>query len=315
MKNKRILYMGTTAFAAYILEELIKNDYQIIGVVSQPDRQIGRKKEVKQTPTKEVALKHQIEVYGFENINEHFDVISDLKPDLIITCAYGQKISVAILNLPPYRSINVHASLLPKYRGGAPIHYAIINGDKITGNTIIYMEEALDSGDILNVSQMPIDIKDTYDTLAQKLMIDGAKLLDETLPRIFNKEIQPIPQDESQVVFAPVIKRADEFIDFNRDTLSVYNHIRGLISVPGPYAILDKKKIKFFAVGHQLEKVNEAIGQVVIDSKEYFKIACRDGYILVYQFQLEGKKPIMFKDYLHGNKLEISDEVIINKGV
>lgn len=314
MKNKRILFMGTTLFAAHILEELIKNDYQIIGVVSQPDRKIGRKKEIKYTPTKEIALKHKIEAYGFENINEHFDVISDLNPDLIITCAYGQKISVAILDLPPFRSINVHASLLPKYRGGAPIHHALINGDTVTGNTIMYMEETLDSGDILNVSHVAIDMEDTYDSLAQKLMIDGGNLLIDTLPKLFDRELNPVKQDEAQVVLAPVIKSEDEYIDFDDETLNVYNHIRGLISIPGPYAMLKDKKIKFFDVNYLLEPVNDTVGTVIVDSKNYFKITCRDGYILVFQFQIEGKKQILFKEYLNGNKLEISDGIIINKG-
>lgn len=306
--------MGTTLFAAHILEELIKNDYQIIGVVSQPDRKIGRKKEIKHTPTKEIALKHKIEAYGFENINEHFDVISDLNPDLIITCAYGQKISVAILDLPPFRSINVHASLLPKYRGGAPIHHALINGDTVTGNTIMYMEETLDSGDILNVSHVAIDMEDTYDSLAQKLMIDGGNLLIDTLPKLFDRELNPVKQDEAQVVLAPVIKSEDEYIDFDDETLNVYNHIRGLISIPGPYAMLKDKKIKFFDVNYLLEPVDDTVGTVIVDSKNYFKITCRDGYILVFQFQIEGKKQILFKEYLNGNKLEISDGIIINKG-
>lgn len=314
MQKKRILFMGTTSFAAYVLEQLIQDEYHIIGVVSQPDRKSGRKQVINYTSTKEVALKHELELLAFDDINEHEDVIEKLRPDLIISCAYGQKVSVDILKIPSYGAINVHASVLPKYRGGAPIHHVLINGEKVTGNTIMYMAETLDSGDIISTSIVPITMEDTYDSLSQKLMMDAAQLLLNTLPRFFDNEIKPLQQDPRQVTYAPVIKREDEYIDFKRDTLSVYNHIRGLISVPGPYALLNDKKIKFLLVKYELTLHENEPGQVVIDNDDYFKIACLDGYILVYQFQIEGKKPIVFTAYLHGNKLEINNDAIINKG-
>ena len=315
MKNKRIVYMGTTNFSAHILNELIKADYNIVALVSQPDRKVGRKQELKVTPTKEIALNHGIECFGFEDINNEIIQIENLKPDLIITCAYGQKVGSSILAIPKYQCINVHASLLPKYRGGAPIHYAIINGESKTGNTIMYMEEGLDTGAMLNQSEIEIDIKDTTSTLSDKLMIDGAKLLLKTLPMIFNNEIQPILQDEKLVSYSHNIERSFEFVDFNRDVYTVYNHMRGLIKVPGCYAYLNNRKIKFLNIFFEQVEHNNKCGLIEVADKEYFKIYCQAGFIKVYNFQIEGKKAIDFKDYLNGNKLEIATGVVMNEGV
>jgi len=313
MKNKKILYMGTTSFSAYILEQLINHDFDVIALVSQPDRKVGRKQEIKITPTKEVALNNSLDVYGFENINDNIEVIKELNPDLIVTCAYGQKISKDILDIPKYGSINVHASLLPKYRGGAPIHYAVMNGDRKTGNTIMYMEEGLDTGDMILQSEVEITLDDTTSTLSDKMMVDGAKLLIEAIPKIFNNDIKPIKQDESQVTYSYNIPRELEYIDFNRDVLSVYNHMRGLIKIPGCYAMLNDKKIKFYEVKFEEVQVNEKVGTIIVDDKKYFKIACLNGYIKVYKFQLEGKKIVDFSSYLNGNKLEIITNIVLNE--
>lgn len=315
MKNKRILFMGTTDYAAHILEALIKADYQIIGIVSQPDRPFGRKKELKPTFTKEVGLKYNIPVYGFENINEHVEQIKALDLDLIITCAYGQKVSMDILNAPRYRSINVHGSLLPKYRGGAPIHYAIMKGEQKTGNTIMYMEETLDSGDMLASLELEIDIHDTVSSLYPRMMENGATLLLSILDDFFERKLQAIKQDDSLVTFAPNISKELEFVDYNRDVLEVYNHMRGLINWPGCYSYLTNKKIKFLEIFFENEIHDKVAGYVVVDNKEFFKIYTNNGYIKVYQFQLEGKKPVCFKDYLNGNKLELVDGVILNEGI
>lgn len=312
MENKRIMFMGTTSFAAHILEQLIINNYQVIALVSQPDRAVGRKREIKYTKTKEIALKYDIDVLSYENINEHYDEIKQLNPDLIITCAYGQKISKDILDIPLLKSINVHASLLPKYRGAAPIHYAIIKGEEITGNTIMYMEEALDTGNMIVKSEVVIDEKDTYDSLADKLMIDAANLLLDNIDSILNKENDSIKQDDSKATYAPIIKRSDEFIDFNRDVKEVYNNIRGLISIPGCYAYVNNKKIKFYDVyyANKDSEVNK-----VTCFKEHFEIGCLNGVIIVKEFQLEGKKRVLFKQYRNGNNLDIEDGIFINEGV
>jgi len=315
MENIKILFMGTTDYAACILNKLIDNGYDVIGIVSQPDRPQGRKKELIPTYTKQVGLDRKIPVYAYENINEHIQEINDLNVDLIITCAYGQKISVDILNHPRLRAINVHSSLLPKYRGGAPIHHAIINGEKVTGNTIMYMEAGLDTGDILASSLVDIDIKDTVSTLYPKLMEDGASLLVEMLPDLIQGKIKPIKQDDSKACFAGNITKQQEYITFDRDVMVVYNHMRGLINWPGCYAYLNQKKIKFHDIFFDKNNHNKTCGSIEVDNKEYFKIYCKGGYIKVFNFQLEGKKAVDFKDYLNGNKLEIETGVRLNEGM
>ncbi|MGL4382773.1 MAG: methionyl-tRNA formyltransferase, partial [Bacilli bacterium] len=298
---------------AYLLQALLNDGYHIIALVTQPDSIVGRKKELKMSATKELALKNQIEVLDYDRINDHASKIRDLKPDLIITCAFGQKVSVEILEIPPFKAINVHASLLPQDRGGAPIHYAILNSDSYTGNTIMYMEEGLDTGDMLSQSHVVIDIHDTTSMLFDKMMIDGANLLLKTLPALFKNQLKPIKQDHAQSSFAANIKREQEYITFNHDVLSVYNHIRGLLEQPGCYCYLNEHPLKLWHVFYVQQKHNNKVGQVIIDAKDHFKIACLDGFILVYECQLFGKKRMKVIDYFNGNKLELSEGVILNE--
>jgi methionyl-tRNA formyltransferase len=307
--------MGTTEFAAYILEEMIKKKFSIVAVFSQPDRHKGRNKKLISTPTKRVALENDINVYGFDNVNEHFDLFKELNPDLIITCAFGQKIGISILNLPNFGCINIHASILPKYRGGAPIHYAIMNGEQYTGNTIMYMAETLDSGDVLSQSAIKIEDDDTTSSLSKKLSIDAAQLLFSTLPLLFNRDLRPTKQDDNKVSYAPNIKRELELINFNRDINVVYNHIRGLLYIPGCYFILNNKKIKLFKVEMIKESHNYESSYVLCDNNDYFKIYCKNGYIKVFDFQVEGRKIIEYKNYVNQNKKDIVNGVIINEGV
>lgn len=311
MKSKKILYMGTSDFAAYILDKLIQANFNTIGLVSQPDRAQNRKKEFLPTPTKQVALDNNLTIFQFDNLNNHYQEIVQFNPDLIITCAFGQKVGKEILDLPVYGCINIHASLLPKYRGAAPIHYAIINGDKITGNTIMYMEETLDTGAMINQSQVEIDIDDTYDTLAKKLMKDGADLIIKTIPDIFNDKLNAIKQDNDKATLAPMFKREDELINFDEDVIKVYNKMRGLISKPGCYAYLNDKKIKFYQISYEKtsSKVNE-----INTAKDYFSIGCQNGVIKVYEFQLEGKKRVKYLDYKNGHNLEIKNNELMNVG-
>lgn len=313
MKTK-ILFMGSTSFAAHLMNELIKNEYDVVGLVTQPDRKVGRKQVITFPVTKTLALENNIEVYQFENINDHYNDLSNIDCDLIITCAYGQKISQEILDLPRLKCINVHASILPKYRGGAPIHHAIMAGDEKTGNTIMYMEESLDSGDIISQSNVVIDIDDTLDCVYDKLMIDAGHLLLDTLPDFINGNIKAFKQDESKVIYSPTIPRELEFIDFNRDVLKVYNHMRGLISWPGCYAYFNKKKIKFYNVKYQANDSSLKVGEVKI-LDDCFSIGCLNGYIKVYEFQLEGKKKISYLEYKNGNKKDIIDNTFFNEEI
>ena len=198
MKDIKVVFMGTPEFSVPVLEGLIEN-YQVIGVVSQPDRKVGRKQEVVFSPVKQVAISHDIPVFQPEKIRVDYEDILDLKPDIIITCAYGQIIPKAILDFPKYGCINVHASLLPKLRGGAPIQKAIIDGYSKTGITIMYMDEAMDSGDIISQREIPILDNDTMETLHDKLSILGKELLLDTLPSIIDGFVIRIKQDEKEV--------------------------------------------------------------------------------------------------------------------
>lgn len=310
-----ILYMGTTDFSAYILEELIKNNFSIKYVITQPDRKVGRKQILTATSVKIIAKKYAIECFDFENINDNYDFISKLSFSILVTCAYGQKISKEILSLSSFLPINIHASLLPKYRGGAPIHYAIINGDKTTGNTIMVMEEGLDSGDIISQSKVVISENDTTTSLSNKLMIDAAKLIIDTLPKIFENKLDKYAQNASLVSYSYNIKRSFELINFNREVLTVYNHMRALMNKPGCYAYINDKKVKFILFDYCNYNHNEIVSSIQFIDKECFVIYCINGYIKIYEFQIEGKKNIKVKDYLNGNKLDIVNNLIVNKGV
>ena len=238
MEQVKVVFMGTPDFSVPVLEGLIEN-YQVIGVVTQPDRRVGRRQEVVFSPVKEVALKHQISLFQPEKIRSNYDDILALEPDIIITCAYGQIIPKEILEYPKYGCINVHASLLPKLRGGAPIHHAIIDGYDKTGITIMYMDEAMDSGDIISQRETKILDTDTVESLHDRLSRLGRELLMDTLPSILDGSAKRIKQDLASVTYAYNIQREEEYLDFNKTSIELYNQIRGLSPFPGRSRIIN----------------------------------------------------------------------------
>ena len=292
--------MGTPEFSVPVLEALIEN-YQVVGVVTQPDKEVGRHHEIKPTPVKEVALKHKISVFQPQKIKKEYQDILDLKADLIVTCAYGQMIPKEILEAPQYGCINVHASLLPKLRGGAPIHRAIINNEARTGVTIMYMVEKMDAGDILAQIDAPIYKDDNVGTLHDRLSSMGAKLLIETIPDLVSGNIKPIPQKEEEVTYAWNIKREEEKIDFNKRTIDIYNQIRGLNPWPGGYALLEGKVVKIYEArisdSFFTTKKNGEIGKIYEDG---IGISTKDGEIIVTKLQPDGKRKMLAKEYLNG---------------
>ena len=302
MKNERlrIVFMGTPEFSVPVLEALIEN-YQVVGVVTQPDKEVGRHHEIKPTPVKEVALKHKISVFQPQKIKKEYQDILDLKADLIVTCAYGQMIPKEILEAPQYGCINVHASLLPKLRGGAPIHRAIINNEARTGVTIMYMVEKMDAGDILAQIDTPIYKDDNVGTLHDRLSSMGAKLLIETIPDLVSGNIKPIPQKEEEVTYAWNIKREEEKIDFNKRTIDIYNQIRGLNPWPGGYALLEGKVVKIYEArisdSFFTTKKNGEVGKIYEDG---IGISTKDGEIIVTKLQPDGKRKMLAKEYLNG---------------
>lgn len=303
MNDVRVVFMGTPLFATNILKELIDNT-NVVLVVSQKDSLVGRKKEITPSPVKKLAIENDIPVFTPDKIREDFEIIRKMKPDLIVTCAYGQILPDELLNIPTIASINVHASLLPKYRGGAPIQRAILNGEKETGITIMYMDKGMDSGDIISTKSIEIEDDDNLETLSNKLSELGSKLLIETLPSIVDGTNKRIKQNEEDVTFAPIISKEDEYIDFNETTISVYNKIRALNPNPGAY----------FKINGEIIKVYEAkIGEkraMPSDISNLYKdgigIGTKDGEIIITRIQPAGKKIMNTRDYLNGiNKEEL----------
>ncbi|RZI00504.1 methionyl-tRNA formyltransferase, partial [Staphylococcus condimenti] len=244
----RIIFMGTPDFSTKVLEMLIAEE-DVIAVVTQPDRPVGRKRVMTPPPVKKVALENGIEVYQPEKISQSDDLqtLIDMEPDLIVTAAFGQILPKSLLDAPKLGAINVHASLLPKYRGGAPIHQAIIDGEKETGVTIMYMAPKLDAGDIISQQAIEIEPNDNVESMHDKLSFLGADLLKKTLPEIINGTNDRIEQDESKATFASNISREDERIDWTQSAQQIYNHIRGLSPWPVAYTKLDDTNMKLYA--------------------------------------------------------------------
>ena len=304
MNKLKIIFMGTPEFSVNVLEGLISN-YDVVGVVTQPDKEVGRKHEIKFSPIKEVALKHDIRIYQPSNIKKEYEQLMKEPIDMIVTCAYGQIIPKALLDFPKYGCINVHASLLPKLRGGAPIHKAIINNYPRTGVTIMYMVEKMDAGDIISQIDTPIFPNDNVGSLHDRLSEMGTKLLLETIPNIVSGNINPIKHDESEVTYAWNITREEEKIDFSKDTVDIYNQIRGLNPWPGAYAILDGTIVKIFASriseSFFTTKKDGEIGKIYEDG---IGVSTHDGEIIITELQFAGKRKMSVKEYLNGIKPE-----------
>lgn len=293
----KIVFMGTPSFAVPVLEELIKK-YEVVLVVTQPDKEVGRKRILTPSPIKEVALKNNIKVFQPIKIREDYQEILDANPDIIITAAYGQIIPKILLEYPKYKCVNVHASLLPKYRGGAPIHHAIINGDEYAGVTIMYMAEKMDDGDIISQDKILIG-EDNTTELTNRLSVLGSKLLMDTLPLIFDNKITPIKQDEKEVTFAYNISKEDEKINWNNTCIMVYNQIRGLADNPGGYALYKDKKVKIYKSSYEEKEIDGAIGEIV-DTNKRLGIKVKNGVIYPLIIQLEGKNKMSIKDFYNG---------------
>lgn len=299
MEKLKIVYMGTPDFSVGPLINLIEN-YDVIGIVTQPDKEVGRKKEIKFSPVKEVALENNIKLFQPVKIKEEYKDILDLNPDIIITCAYGQIIPKEVLDYPKYKCINIHASLLPKLRGGAPIHKAIIDGYDKTGVTIMYMDEKMDSGDILYQKEIKIEDDDNAGTLFDKLSTLGSQMIIEFLPKLISNDFTRIKQKEEEVTFAYNITREEEKIDFNKKTRDVYNQIRGLYPWPVSYTTLDDKKVKIYESKIGTSSKNGRIGEIIEINKDSIGVKTLDGEILITKLQFEGKKMIDVKSYLNG---------------
>ncbi len=302
-KDLKVIFMGTPDFCVPILDTLIK-ECNVIGVVTQPDKEVGRKHEIMYSPIKKVALENNIKVLQPIKIRNEYEDIISMNPDIIITCAYGQIVPEVILNAPKYGCINVHASLLPKLRGGAPIHKAIINGYDKTGITIMYMDKGMDTGDMISKVEVEIKNTDTAETLHDKLQAASVPLLIDTLKDIISGTNKREKQNNDEATYAYNVSREEEHIDFSKTSKEIYNQIRGLNSWPGAYAILDDKNIKIWSSNISDKTYDKKPGTIVNLDKNGLEVVTGDGSILITELQLPGKKKTLVKDFINGSKKE-----------
>ena len=299
MKNLKVVFMGTPTFSVPILEALIEKT-NVILVVSQPDREKNRKGNLLSTPIKELALKHNIEVYQPSNIKQNYQRIIDVNPDIIITCAYGQIIPEELLNYPKYKCINVHGSLLPKLRGGAPIHHAIIDGETETGITIMYMDKKMDAGDIISQRKIKIDDNDNLDVLYEKMSYLGRDLLMDTLESIVDGTNNRKKQDKKKVTYAPNITKEEEKINFDKSGIEIHNLIRGLSSSPCAYCFLDEKRMKIFTSILTNIPSKYPAGTIEKIDKSGIYVSTIDNIIVFTDIMLEGKKRCLVSNFING---------------
>ncbi|MBI0386935.1 methionyl-tRNA formyltransferase [Thermoactinomyces sp. CICC 24227] len=303
--------MGTPDFAVPSLRLLLeeKDQVEVIGVVTQPDRPKGRKKVLTPPPVKVEAIKHDLPVFQPQKLRseEAIRQVLELQPDLIVTAAYGQILPEPVLNAPKYGCINVHASLLPKYRGGAPIHHAIINGEKETGVTIMYMVKALDAGDMLLQRAIPITSGDNVGTMHDKLANLGAELLKEVLPSILDGTVQAVPQDDEQATFAPNITREDEKIDWERTAQELDCQIRGLCPWPVAYTLWKGKPFKIWKASVVNEETQGEPGTVIRLDADGIVVATGKGLLRLTEVQPSGKKPMPARQFINGWQMKAGD--------
>lgn len=294
-----IVFMGTPYFAVPILEKL--NEISPINlVVTQPDKRVGRKQEFTYSPVKLFAVRHNLEVFQPKNIKTDYQRIIDIKPDIIVTAAYGQMIPAELIN--HYTMVNIHGSLLPKYRGGAPVQRAIMNGDTTTGVTLMYMAQKMDSGSIIAQSEISIEEDDTTTSLMKKLSYVGRDLLVKNLEDILNKQIDPILQDESLVTFAYNLNKKDEILNFNQPTYLVMRQLNGLLDEPAASIFIKGVRIKVFKLEKSDIISSMKPGTVVSIDKE-LHVKTLDGVVRILELSEQGKKRMTDKAYLNGQKI------------
>jgi len=302
----KIVFMGTPEFSVPILKGLLEFGYEILAVVTQPDRPVGRKKILLPSPVKVLSLENSLSVFQPEKItaSPYEEQIIALNPDLIITAAFGQFLSERLLHSPKNGALNVHASLLPKNRGGSPVHSAIINGEKETGVTIMEMVKKMDAGDIIARSAIPIEDVDNVGTMFEKLSLLGRDLLLETLPKYLNQEIVPVKQEASQVTFSPNITREDEKIDWQKSAREIFNQVRGMYPWPIAYTTYQGTILKVLEVKvlrGEIMGVAKAPGVIVKRTKKELGVVCGDeGIVQLLKVQPAGKKSLKIVDFLNG---------------
>ena len=301
----RIVFMGTPDFSVNALENIVKAGHDVVGVITQPDKPKGRGEKMQYTPVKEKALELELDVYQPQRVKEpeFIDKLKEMNPDAIVVIAFGQILPKAILDMPKYGCINVHASLLPKYRGAAPIQWSVIDGEKETGVTTMYMNEGLDTGDIIDKVVVPIDEKETGGSLFDKLAIEGGKLILKTLIELENGTAVRTPQDDSKSNYAGMINKQLGKIDFNKSAKEIERLIRGLNPWPSAYTKMDGKTLKIWDADVDDSENDSAPGTITEVGKDFIRVATGKGSLKILELQLEGKKRMKTRDFLNGAKI------------
>ena len=302
-KNElRLVFMGTPEISASVFEAMILDGYHFVALVAQPDRPVGRKGEIEKVPTKLVAEKYNIPVYQPVKIRRDYEFLKEINPDLIITLAYGQIVPEGLLNIPRFGCLNLHGSLLPKYRGAAPIQYALINGDKVSGMTLMEMVKEMDAGKMYAKKEVIVDKDDNCTSLFNKMTEAAKELIIEALPKYIDGELKGEEQDENEVSICPTIKPEQERLSFNYSTKEMWGWIRGLSDHPGAYLMLDNQKFKIFKAEPLNDKVTAEVGTIVNADKRGLVLQCKDGQLALLEVQKEGKKRMDYKSFLNGNQ-------------
>jgi methionyl-tRNA formyltransferase len=301
----RVIFMGTPSLAVPILRAVQESDHEVIGVVTQPDRPRGRGRKMGVSPVKELAIGLRLPVMQPETTKDEAFIaqVKRMSPDLILVAAYGRMLTRDLLDIPPFGSINVHASLLPKYRGAAPIQWAIVNGERRTGITVIRMDEGMDTGDILLAEEVEIGDDDTAQSLNDKLARVGANLIIKAMDQLKSGTLRPTPQEHREATSAPLLKKEDGLIDWGRDARDIFNRIRGFNPWPGAFTYLRGLRFKIFRGKIITGEVRERAGKVVQCGPEGVKVTTGKDYLLIKEVQLEGRKRMSICEFLIGNEI------------
>jgi methionyl-tRNA formyltransferase len=301
----KVIFMGTPSFAAPILRAIHDSPHDVIGVVTQPDRGRGRGRKPGMSPVKELARELRLPVMqpGTTKDGVFISEVKRMSPDLIVVAAYGRMLTREILDIPPLGCINVHASLLPHYRGAAPIQWAIVNGEEKTGVTIIKMDEGMDTGDILLTQEVAIRDDDTAQSLHETLCRVGAKLVIEAMDQLEKGTIRPVPQDHQKATYAPPLKKEDGLIDWRQGARDILNRIRGFNPWPGAFTFLKGCQLKIYHGEIVAKEVKEAPGTVIQSGAEGVTVATGNGALLLKEVQLEGRRRMSIHEFLIGNEI------------
>jgi methionyl-tRNA formyltransferase len=300
MSGRRVIFMGTPDFACPTLQMLISRNEEIVAVVTQPDRPKGRGQKLMPPPVKALALEHALPVFQPLKVRapEFVETVRQLRPDVIVVVAFGQILPKILLDIPPFGCINVHASLLPRYRGAAPLNWCLINGEVETGVTTMLMDPGLDTGPMLLKRSTPIDGSEDIVSLHDRMAVMGAELLAETLDKVYAGSVVPQAQDDSLSCYAPLLKKEDGLVDWQRDAHAIHNQVRGLVVWPGAWSFLDGQQLKICRT-----RVGDGAGlpgTILRSDKGGIEVACLNGSLIIDELQLAGKKRLDAASFLSG---------------